>query len=311
MKVLETIIPVFFMLLLGFLSRRYHWISPDQKEGVKKVLFSIVLPIVVFNAIFTSDIQPSLFLVILYALLAWCAAFVIGKLCSKWISERYSKIVPYMLWTVEGGSVALPLYTSIVGEGYAINTITFDMAGIIIGFVLIPILVSKESAKNASSSEIIKKILTNSFVLALVFGLILNFMGVYSLLDKINVLTIYTDTVSMATVSLTGLILFSMGYELSLKFSMLMPILRLSLIRIVTSVMIVLGIFFLFPHLMENRYFMIAVLVYFSCPTGFANQLQVQPLFKDETDESFLSTYLSLYMIVTLIAYVLIVSFVV
>ena len=311
MKVLETIFPVFFMLLLGFLSRKFRWITPAQKDGVKKVLFSIVLPIVVFNAIFTSDIQPSLFFVILYALLAWCIAFMIGKLCSRWISERYSKIVPHMLWTVEGGSVALPLYTSIVGEGYAINTITFDMAGIIVGFVLIPILVSKESACNAPSSEIIKKILTNSFVLALVFGLILNFMGIYSLLDKINVLTIYTDTISMATVSLTGLILFSMGYELSLKVSMVKPILRLFLVRILTSIMIVLGIFLLFPQLMEDRFFMIAVLVYFSCPTGFANQLQVQPLFQDETDESFLSTYLSLYMIITLIDYVLIVSFVV
>ena len=50
----------------------------------------------------------------------------------------------------------------------------------------------------------------------------------------------------------------------------------------------------------------IAVLLYFMCPTGFALPMQLTPLCSNESDEQFMSAFLSLFMIVTLVVYVLI-----
>lgn len=309
MKAMQILFPVVFMILLGFLCRISKIITPTQKDGAKDIIFNVVLPIVVFNAVFTSKVDKTTIYIVMYALVAWTIAFLIGYLCRNWISKRYSKIIPYMLWTVEGGSVALPLYSAIVGDGYAFNTIRFDMAGIVVGFVLIPILVAKQSSGEVTTKELFIKIITNRFVQALVAGLVFNIVGLYGVIENSGFLNLYENTISMVSSSLTSLILFAMGYELKLEARTLPPILKLIAIRIVTSAAIAAGIFVLFRDMIADRAFMIAVLVYFSSPTGFANQLQVKPLFEDETDGQFLSTYLSLYMIVTLIAYTMIVTF--
>jgi hypothetical protein len=63
----------------------------------------------------------------------------------------------------------------------------------------------------------------------------------------------------------------------------------------------------LFPALMQDHIFRTAVLLYFMCPTGFATPTQLKPLCKDQSDEAFMSSFISLYMIVTLTVYVILV----
>ena len=55
----------------------------------------------------------------------------------------------------------------------------------------------------------------------------------------------------------------------------------------------------------KNEAFRLAVLLCFMCPPGFPVPLQVQPLAGNEEDESFLSAFIPLSLIVPLIAYVI------
>lgn len=310
MKAIQTLFPVFFMIVLGYFCKKRNVISLEQKDGIKKLIFNTLLPIVIFNALFTSTLKSSMFALVLYSFVGWVLAYIIGKLAKPWIGERFSKISPYMLMTSEGGSVVLPLYTSIVGTGYIINTVTFDMAGILIGFMLIPILVAKQSAKNANIKDLLINIFTNSFVIALIAGLLLNVCGCYNLLSICGLDSLYENTISMATASVASLILFCLGYEFHLDSFTMKPIIKLIILRIITSGAILTGFFFMFPNVVSDYAMKIAILIYFTCPTGFANALQVQPLFIDKTDESYLSTYTSIYMIFSMIAYSVIVMFV-
>ena len=45
---------------------------------------------------------------------------------------------------MEGGNVALPLYLSIVGTSS--NTVIFDIAGTMICFIVLPVLIAKSAA---------------------------------------------------------------------------------------------------------------------------------------------------------------------
>ena len=47
MKAIETLFPVFFMLILGCLARRRQWITFAQNEGAKKLVFTILFPLLV------------------------------------------------------------------------------------------------------------------------------------------------------------------------------------------------------------------------------------------------------------------------
>jgi len=89
---------------------------------------------------------------------------VIGRLVAKFTGKNFSQISHFMLTTCEGGNVALPLYTSIVGVAYASITVMFDLAGTLTAFVVIPIIVAKNCAENTTAKELVKKIFSNSFV---------------------------------------------------------------------------------------------------------------------------------------------------
>src|SRR5690625_3164398 len=119
----------------------------------------------------TSTFDPSTFQMIGFVVIVWILTIFIGRrFLRKWHGEELADVAPFMLTTVEGGSVTLPLYTAIVGMEYAVNTVTFDIAGAILAFVVIPILVARMSSSGVGRRGIFLQIIRNPFVLAVFFG---------------------------------------------------------------------------------------------------------------------------------------------
>ena len=310
MTALTTLFPVFFMLALGFVSRIKGWVTVDQKSGANTIVFQILFPILIFNVLLTSKIEASVIYIVAYVFIAFMVALFIGKATGRLTSEKYAHYSHYLLTTVEGGNVALPLYTSIVGVAYATNTVIFDLAGSLMAFIVIPIMVAKSGHQETSRKELFKQICTNSFVIAVALGLILNITGVYTWLSQSAFIDLYTKTIAMVTGPIMGMILFIIGYNLQIDMEKIAPLLKLIGLRVLIYVGIIVGFFILFPTLMADKTYMLAVLIYFMCPTGFAIPMMVSPLFKNNDDSSFASAYISLYMIVTLIVYTAIVLFI-
>lgn len=309
MKVIETLFPVFFMMFLGILSRSKKWINWDEKEGAKKIVFKILFPALIFHVIFVSDLSVNLLKQIVFLDIAWILVYLVGRFMSRYIGERYRKLVPFLLMTCEGGNVALPLYITLVGSAYALNIVTFDVAGIIINFGLVPILVSRQVNTGQDSKGLLKNIFTNSFVLAVILGVLANLLGLYGIMESIEVVNLYNNTINAVLAPITGIILFTLGYDLKVDLSTLKSLLSLVVIRLVLCGLIIGGFFLVFPSLMANPYFKTAVLLYFMCPTGFPVPLQLSALCDGKDQESFMSAFISVYMLITLVAYTLITVF--
>ena len=222
--------------------------------------------------------------------------------------EKFAHISPYLLTTCEGGNVALPLYLSIVGASS--NTVIFDLAGVFMAFVIIPIMVARAGAGETRIRELIKTILTNSFVIAVILGLGLNLLGTYNFLSNSSYLGIYSNTITQVTAPIVGVILFIIGYDLNINMEILGAVLKLLVARIIFYILVIIGFFIFFPGLMIDKVFMIAVLIYFMSPTGFAIPMQISPLYKSNDDCGFASAIISLNMIITLVVYALIVVFI-
>ena len=122
---------------------------------------------------------------------------------------------------------------------------------------------------------------------------------------------VYTNTINMITGPIIGMILFIIGYNLKINMDTLGSLLKLLIVRIVLFAFVIVGFFVFFPHLMADKIYMLAVLIYFMCPTGFALPMQISPLFKSEEDNSYTAALISLNMVVTLIVYTVIVIFIV
>ena len=293
MSALSTLFPVFFMIILGMIARIKNFISPKQKEGANHIVFNVLFPILIFNVLFTAKIEASAILIVLYVLVAFTLAMVLGKFIAKFTGKEMEHISPYLLTTCEGGNVALPLYTSIVGVAYASNTVIYDIAGTVIAFIIIPVLVAKKTSGNTSTKELLKTIFTNSFVIS-----------------QTAFIDLYTNTIQQATSPIVSLILLIIGYNLKINKDTLGSLLKLVGVRIIFYMLVIAGFFIFFPHLMADKIYMMGVLIYFMCPTGFAMPMLISPLYKGEEDEDFVAAFISLFMVITLIVYTCVVLFV-
>lgn len=269
-----------------------------------------MFPILIFNVLFTAKIKASAILIVLYVLAAFTLAMILGKFISKFTGKEMGHISPYLLTTCEGGNVALPLYTSIVGVAYASNTVIYDIAGTVIAFINIPVLVAKKTSGNTSTKELLKTIFTNSFVIAVMLGIVLNVLGVYDLLYQSAFIDVYTNTIQQATAPIVSLILLIIGYNLKINKDTIGSLLKLVGVRISFYILVIAGFFIFFPHLMADKIYMMGVLIYFMCPTGFAMPMLISPIYKGEEDEDFVAAFISLFMIITLIVYTCVVLFV-
>jgi len=306
MAALETLLPVFFMLALGLACRAFGWVSREQKAGANSLVFDVLFPILIFNLLSSAQLGVSVLPIVGYVLVMYLLALlVVGPLTARFTGEDQTHFSKYLLATHEGGNVALPLYLAIVGASS--NTVIFDLAGTFTCFIVIPIMVARETAKGARAADIVRSIVTNPFIIAVALGLVFNLTGLYGLIVASPFGATWTKTISMATSPIIGLILFCLGYDLTVDRSTLAPILRLGVVRLAWSVAIILGFFLLFHARMTDHEFLLAVLVYFMCPTGFGMAPLLTPLYKNERDASFTSAFMSLYIVVTLVAYTLIV----
>jgi len=309
MDAITTLFPVFIMLALGLLSRIKSFITYEQKEGVNAIVFNILFPIMVFNLLFTSHISTSAIGIVAYVFVAFIFAMIVGHFLSFLTGRKIAHISPYLLTSVEGGNVALPLYTSIVGMSYATNTVIFDLAASMIVFVTIPILIARQSSGDTNIKNLIKEMLSNSFLIAVILGVSLNLLGFHNMLSSTQFYNVYTNTMSMITGPIVGMILFIIGYNLKLDLETLPSLIKLVLLRVVIYVIVITGFFILFPDLMADKIYMIAVIIYFLSPTGFAVPMLIQPI-TNEKDQDFMAAFISLFMVVTLIVYTGVVLFI-
>lgn len=310
MSALSTLFPVFFMIGLGSFARMKGWITPSQKDGANHIVFNILFPVMIFNVLFTAKIDASVIWIILYVFIVFVLGIVIGKMMGHLTGDKFAHISPYLLTTCEGGNVALPLYTSIVGLSYASNTVIFDIAGSFIAFVVMPILVAKSTAEQTSIKQLLKTIFTNSFVIAVILALILNLTGCYQFLSASPFIDVYTNTMNQVTAPIVGMILLIIGFNLKIKKETLPMLLKLLCVRVILFALIIVGFFVFFPQQMADKIYMIAVLIYFMSPTGFAVPMLISPLNKTQEDEDFQAAFISLFMIVTLIVYTIVVLFI-
>lgn len=94
MSALLTLFPVFFMIILGMIARIKNFISPKQKEGANHIVFNVLFPILIFNVLFTAKIEASAILIVLYVLVAFTLAMVLGKFIAKFHLKKWNIFHP-------------------------------------------------------------------------------------------------------------------------------------------------------------------------------------------------------------------------
>lgn len=303
MEALNTLFPVLAMIAFGALSRRMGWLTPEQKNGANVLVFDLLFPVMVFNLMFTVTIDRSVALIVVYELFAFTAAVFIAKALTGFMGKEYAHITYLLMGTFEGGNVALPLYLSI--RPGSSNTVILDIANCIMCFVVLPVIIARFSSGGSSSPKaILRNLFSSSFMVAVILGLSLNLLGGYRFLQATPLFSLYTGTVGQITTPIVGCILFILGYNLSINRDTLGIILRMSLVKTVLDLCLIGSFFLLFPEKAGNRDFLMAMLIFFLSPTGFGTLPVLKPAFRTQKDEELTASFMSSYIVLTLVVYI-------
>lgn len=306
MNAASAIIPVIFMLGLGYFTKAKNIMTTEQNAGVKKLIFSLLLPVLVFNATFTMSIDPKYVRITGYMFLLQIITLFMGFAVFKLLKTDYSHVSPYMMTTIEGGNAFYPLYTSLVGAGFSSYFVLLDVPGIFVVFLVIPIVLARITSEKTGLKSILKSVCSNPIICGLVAGIVLNLTGVAAAFMKTPVFAAYEALAATATTPIAPLILFTLGYSFSIGKENLGPIAGTLAVRLLMMGAGIGGAFVLFPWILDDKQLLIAVILFLMSPPAFATPIIVEKVFRKDADGQFCSTYISLHMLVTVIIFAMI-----
>ncbi|WP_321973682.1 hypothetical protein [Paratractidigestivibacter sp.] len=303
MAALQIVLPVFFVIALGALARRRGLVSAEQCAGMMTVVNGMLFPIMVFNAIFTSSFDVSALAIVAFILAAHLTAMGIGRALARFTGPEHAAYSPYLMASVEGGNVCLPLYSAIVGAQYMGNVVLLDLACMLVVFLIVPALVTRSTSGTTDIKTLALNLLRDPIVIAIVAGLLLNIAGLPGALEHIGAYTLYSNVVSTATAPIVTCILFNIGFNFSVERSSMGALARCIGLRVVFMAMVIVLFFVLFPQQVADPVFRTLVPLYFMCPPALVLSSVLEPLTRGEKGAGFVSAFISLYMVVTLVVF--------
>ena len=306
MTAIEIVLPVFFMIALGAFARARGIVNAAQCSGMMRVVNAVLFPLMVFNAVFTSSFDVSAVGVVGFALMAHLAAMGIGAAAARFTGKEHAAYSPYLMATVDGGNVCYPLYAALVGEGHVGNVVLLDLACMVIVFLIVPTLVARRASCEASWRELAKALFHEPTVIAIGAGLALNLLGAGGAMERLGIRALYSNIVSTATAPIVTCILFNIGFNFRIERANMGALARCIALRIAIMAAVIALFFALFPAQVADPTFAVLVPLYFLCPPALVLTSVLEPLASDgkkTKNASFISAFISLYMVVTLIAF--------
>jgi len=242
---------------------------------------------------------------ILAAIFALClATFGIAFWIRRHSSGRNRELYPYLFSGYEMGMLGFPLYTLLVGSAHASNLAVLDIGHELFVFaVFVTVLLAEGGARVGAKATLVRT-LRQPVMVAILAGLLLSITGASSALDATFAGPLIRDTAAFIAGPTAVLILFAIGYESVSTQASIGPAIRVVLLRLAVMAplagLVSVVVFAIVPY---DPQLLLAILLMFSLPAPF-----VIPVFsKNEANNHFAATVLSIHTLVTLLIFVLLV----
>ena len=199
----------------------------------------------------------------------------------------------------ETGMLGIPLFMILFGSAQVYHLVILDLTQAIVAHPTIAIL-SSDTDDNPKVGPILKKVFTSPLVVMCLLALTLNLTGAGTVLLQSGIGQIITECTGFLGQPVSALMIFSVGYNLSLSAENRKPILKLCLVHLITF-MVIGGILqlllFLLPGITSMTRW--AVLLYSFLPASYI----APSLGKTTEEQTVASGVCSLLTIVTLIVF--------
>ncbi len=299
LSILEMVCPVILMFLLGFLCRHRQVFSFEGLKGIKSLVGSVLLPVVLFNAFFTAEYSGRIALTFAVVYVSCGLGLLTGFLLRRFMKER-GKFLPFLVTNFEGGMMGYALF----GLLYPGQTHVFAMADIgqtLAAFTVYLTALQAVGSGKADGKALLKDAVRNPVLIAIVLGVLLGALGVGQAALHSAAGKLISDTISFIAAPVSGLILIIVGYELSFKKALLKPVMITVGLRVaVTAALLGLGSLVIFAVIPFDKQLFTALMLAWSLPAPF-----IIPLYADlKEDGEYVSTCLSVMTVVSILLFI-------
>ena len=299
LSILEMVCPVVIMFLLGWLCNKKQIFSPQGLAGIKSLVGSVLLPVVLFNAFFTAEYSGRIALTFGVVYISCAVGLAVGFLLRRFVMP-YGKFLPFLVTNFEGGMMGYALY----GLLYPGKTSVFAMADIgqtLAAFTFFLTILQAVSQGKSDVKALLRDAVRNPVLIAIVLGVVLGATGVGKMVLSSAAGNLVSGTISFIAAPVSGLILVIVGYELCFKKELLRPVLTTVGLRIgVMAALLTLGSLIVFSIIPFDKQLFVALMLAWSLPAPF-----IIPLYADlGRDGEYISTTLSMQTIVSIILFI-------
>lgn len=308
MDTVRVVAPVLIMLVMGIVCKLTKFFTAEGMEMAKKYVVSIALPVIVFNSMSTANLNMETVKIVLVMFGGLALGLIVGFMTKGLIKEPYRAYLPFLTTVFEAGMLGYPLYQNLCGEEHFANIIVIDIAGCLFAFgVYFGVLELVDQKTNLSPKTLVTTAFKSPTFICVLVGLTLNLTGVMETFLSSAVADTYLAVKDLVTAPTSALIILYVGYSLNFDKEILPVCIKSVLMRMAMAGLIFTGIWFILHDVVQDKYMLTAFLVYLICPPSFALTGYV----KNKDAANYYAVTTSVYMIVTVVGYILIAALVV
>ncbi len=298
LSILEMVCPVVLMFLLGRLCSKKQIFTLQGLAGIKSLVGSVLLPVVLFNAFFTAEYSGKIALTFGTVYISCALGLAVGFLLRRFM-KPHGRFLPFLVTNFEGGMMGYALY----GLLYPGKTHIFAMADIgqtLAAFTFYITVLQAVGSGKSDPKTLLRDAVRNPVLIAIVLGVVLGATGIGQRVLSSGAGKLVSDTISFISAPVSGLILVIVGYELRFRKELLRPVLLTVGLRIaVTAALLGLGALAVFSIIPFEKPLFTALLLAWSLPAPF-----IIPLYADlGSDGEYVSTTLSMQTVVSIVLF--------
>ena len=305
--VLLKFLPVLLMIMLGALIRRIKLLKPDTIQELKTILINISLPSMFVLTFAKTSFELRYLMIFTAEFIVYLIMLFLGRGVSKKLCPG-NAYYPSVFAGHENGMLGYALFTAFFGAANTYKLAIFDIAQVVFVFFVLVNFLRKQNGTNATARQIILGFAKSPIILSISAGIILSATGLTSYVQKFQITDSLVNVLTLLGNLTVPIICITIGYELRIDLN--------NIARPFFTVLIRMGLMLGFAFLMNeflvsgvlhlDKSFEVALYTMFLLPPPF-----VIPIFIDqkaEKEKNDILNVISLHIVMTLIAFLVLVS---
>lgn len=305
LEIFPKVVPIFVLLVLGYLIKRKKFIAANTINEIKKLIVNFSLPAVLFTSFLDLNIQLNFIWIVLAVILINIIMLYFGKLFSSFLNKD-DPYLPLIFTGFEVGMLGIPLFGTI----YGLDNVKF-MGVIDIGqelyvwFILLALLLKlKNDNQSSGFKNLFKSFISSPVIISIISALFINISGLNTNLGETVVYTSIINSLDLLASLTIPLILIAIGYEIDFKLDDISLSIKIVFFRLLLFIIfaLVIGKYIFTDILSLTPMYSRALLSVLILPPPF-----ILPLFikkEDLKQRLYINSTLSLHTLISIIIFV-------